>query len=128
MTRRPPRSTPTATLFPYTTLFRSLSPAVRRILTGPVVHHQIARDIASRMPQVTHRGDEDMRMVLAHAAGAGERLLDGRLGVGDPDPVGQLVEDQRRQGMRPLDVVRSEERRVGKEGVSTCRSRWSPYN
>src|SRR3546814_19725981 len=24
--------------------------------------------------------------------------------------------------------MRSEERRVGKEGVSTCRSRWSPYN
>src|SRR3546814_17220276 len=23
---------------------------------------------------------------------------------------------------------RSEERRVGKEGVSTCESRWSPYN
>src|SRR3546814_8682556 len=52
-------------------------------------------DIARRMPQVTHRGDEDMRMVLAHAAGAGER---------------------------------SEERRVGKECVSTCRSRWSPYH
>src|SRR3546814_13890093 len=27
----------------------------------------------------------------------------------------------------PLDV-RSEERRVGKECVSTCRSRWSPYH
>src|SRR3546814_286442 len=25
-------------------------------------------------------------------------------------------------------VTRSEERRVGKEGVSTCRSRWSPYH
>src|SRR3546814_20524801 len=25
-------------------------------------------------------------------------------------------------------VRRSEERRVGKEGVSTCRSRWSPYH
>src|SRR3546814_19967624 len=25
-------------------------------------------------------------------------------------------------------VPRSEERRVGKECVSTCRSRWSPYN
>src|SRR3546814_15029560 len=25
-------------------------------------------------------------------------------------------------------VIRSEERRVGKEGVSTCRSRWSPYH
>src|SRR3546814_15146676 len=26
------------------------------------------------------------------------------------------------------DEARSEERRVGKEGVSTCRSRWSPYH
>src|SRR3546814_12866105 len=26
------------------------------------------------------------------------------------------------------DFVRSEERRVGKECVSTCRSRWSPYH
>src|SRR3546814_18953278 len=25
-------------------------------------------------------------------------------------------------------ITRSEERRVGEEGVSTCRSRWSPYN
>src|SRR3546814_2378849 len=29
---------------------------------------------------------------------------------------------------RPAGVVRSEERRVGKECVSTCRSRWSPYH
>src|SRR3546814_6043540 len=28
---------------------------------------------------------------------------------------------------RPI-AVRSEERRVGKECVSTCRSRWSPYH
>src|SRR3546814_10617873 len=27
-----------------------------------------------------------------------------------------------------LELTRSEERRVGKECVSTCRSRWSPYN
>src|SRR3546814_15561772 len=26
------------------------------------------------------------------------------------------------------DILRSEERRVGKECVSTCRSRWSPYH
>src|SRR3546814_16389178 len=26
----------------------------------------------------------------------------------------------------PAGITRSEERRVGKEGVSTCRSRWSP--
>src|SRR3546814_42397 len=27
-----------------------------------------------------------------------------------------------------VDIDRSEERRVGKECVSTCRSRWSPYH
>src|SRR3546814_20899511 len=30
-------------------------------------------------------------------------------------------------GMRP-ELIRSEERRVGKECVSPCRSRWSPYH
>src|SRR3546814_18679022 len=28
----------------------------------------------------------------------------------------------------PDEISRSEERRVGKEGVRTCRSRWSPYH
>src|SRR3546814_5508453 len=31
-------------------------------------------------------------------------------------------------GFRPKLKERSEERRVGKECVSTCRSRWSPYH
>src|SRR3546814_20585031 len=31
-------------------------------------------------------------------------------------------------GALPLVFSRSEERRVGKEGVSTCRSRWSQYH
>ena len=30
--------------------------------------------------------------------------------------------------MAPYEALRSEERRVGKECVSTCRSRWSPYH
>src|SRR3546814_5130064 len=33
-----------------------------------------------------------------------------------------------RNRMRSIIVYRSEERRVGKECVSTCRSRWSPYH
>src|SRR3546814_4863720 len=33
-----------------------------------------------------------------------------------------------RTGSRRLATHRSEERRVGKESVSTCRSRWSPYH
>src|SRR3546814_7550223 len=30
--------------------------------------------------------------------------------------------------LNALGYIRSEERRVGKECVSTCRSRWSPYH
>src|SRR3546814_6689989 len=30
--------------------------------------------------------------------------------------------------LQPSAFMRSEERRVGKECVSTCRSRWSPYH
>src|SRR3546814_3256676 len=33
-----------------------------------------------------------------------------------------------RKGYNPSVDSRSEERRVGKECVSTCRSRWSPYH
>src|SRR3546814_14479766 len=36
--------------------------------------------------------------------------------------------DQHRLGDALGAVARSEERRVGKECVSTCRSRWSPYH
>src|SRR3546814_17252733 len=32
------------------------------------------------------------------------------------------------KGLERLQLGRSEERRVGKECVSTCRSRWSPYH
>src|SRR3546814_18569308 len=31
-------------------------------------------------------------------------------------------------GLSAAEIWRSEERRVGKECVSTCRSRWSPYH
>src|SRR3546814_17018487 len=38
------------------------------------------------------------------------------------------VERARFTGLSELRLIRSEERRVGKESVSTCRSRWSPYH
>src|SRR3546814_6304518 len=57
--------------------------------------------------------------------------LRARVGRVDPDRIGvcrtraesRLVGANRHRGA----TVRSEERRVGKECVSTCRSRWSPY-
>src|SRR3546814_20605384 len=58
----------------------------------------------------------------------GDRCLKRRLEVVDHYPASS-EEPNARQGSQVLAVVvRSEERRVGKEGVSTCRSRWSPYN
>src|SRR3546814_6477526 len=38
------------------------------------------------------------------------------------------VQCLRSAGLLGSDARRSEERRVGKECVSTCRSRWSPYH
>src|SRR3546814_11557799 len=46
----------------------------------------------------------------------GERLL----------PIGTLYDPFIMRGLDALNYARSEERRVGKECVSTCRSRWSP--
>src|SRR5216117_4182619 len=40
---------------------------------------------------------------------------------------GEMLPAQRRPGFR-LGQSRSEERRVGKECPSLCRSRWSPYD
>src|SRR3546814_21191627 len=45
-----------------------------------------------------------------------------RFSVQRPEPKGEL------EHSNPFTLVRSEERRVGKEGVSTCRSRGWPYN
>src|SRR3546814_11092088 len=49
-----------------------------------------------------------------------------------PGPEGSNGIDRRGRrgklaGLPPFRAIRSEERRVGKECVSTCRSRWSPY-
>src|SRR3546814_3786198 len=50
---------------------------------------------------------------------------DNEAGKGDHKHVGETEIDY---AFRSLEQLRSEERRVGKECVSTCRSRWSPYH
>src|SRR3546814_5734673 len=60
----------------------------------------------------------DVRRSRQQGPGQGARMpLGERVGLAHPAQV-----SHQRQG------VRSEERRVGKEWVSTCRSRWSPYH
>src|SRR3546814_15797261 len=106
MIRRPPRSTRTDTLFPYTTLFRSfriILGAIGEIARKEVVDGQILGRSTAR---IEHRV---------------ERLrLNGLVLVQDAEL--ELIES------RQIFIVRSEERRVGKGCVSTCRSRWSPYH
>src|SRR3546814_19253126 len=46
----------------------------------------------------------------------------------DPGPGRDARRHQPVQLSGKADLSRSEERRVGKECVSTCRSRWSPYH
>src|SRR3546814_3737908 len=55
---------------------------------------------------------------------AARGVVAGRMTVGDF----VLVNAYLIQLYMPLNFLRSEERRVGKECVSTCRSRWSPYH
>src|SRR3546814_13079443 len=61
--------------------------------------------------------------LIAHNAGFDFSFITGELGrCGRVTISGERMVD-------PLAIARrSEERRVGKECVSTCRSRWSPYH
>src|SRR3546814_191069 len=53
------------------------------------------------------------------------RLIDAMQSVAARETMDHLHENR---GSYVREVKRSEERRVGKECVSTCRSRWSPYH
>src|SRR3546814_19911840 len=125
MLRPPPRSTRTDTLFPYTTLFRSLA--------------DVPQSLAARNRQLGANARH--RLVAVNAAGPHDDRIEAI--TADFEPAHRLVQrllevathrhhfadrlhlrGQTRVGLRE----RSEERRVGKECVSTCRYRWSPYH
>src|SRR3546814_9440218 len=50
------------------------------------------------------------------------------LGGQEADGFSAEEDDRTQRGQYRTEDPRSEERRVGKECVSTCRSRWSPYH
>src|SRR3546814_21034473 len=119
MIRRPPTYTLTDTPFPYTTLFRSPESGKRRPADKPV-------DL------VGQRGETQLRPPAARADTPGQDRAAGPAGhsymIGArPRKKDQITPLSRSPAScaasRPS---RSEERRVGKECVSTCRSRWLP--
>src|SRR3546814_11168025 len=106
MSPRPPRSTRTNTLFPYTTVFRSAA-AKDKLPDRPAQSQELyaCRDIA----------DPAARLAC----------FDREVGeLSSADQAREITFTDRETAKK----ARSEERRVGKECVSTCRSRWSPYH
>src|SRR3546814_11060114 len=121
MRRRPPRSTRTDTLFPYTTLFRS--PILDTIGSHQVFPEQRARTHArtikeqSRTWSSSQPGGQYTRSKTALLAWEVSLAVD----------VGYRMKDRVHVSCS-RQPARSEERREGKECVSTCRSRWAPYH
>src|SRR3546814_12124188 len=95
----------------------------RTLPTCLVTRHGIVDELRVWQVQVFHQLDE----ILERAFGAEPRvalllLRDARY----PPPL--VVMRRVHERLAREAEQRSEERRVGKEGVSTCRSRWSPYH
>src|SRR3546814_12262445 len=102
MIRRPPRSTRTDTLFPYTTLFRSIANHKGEVVSNKVIQKTIEEVIQAEDKKCPY-SDQQLVKVLAKRG----------------------FEIARRTVTK---YRRSEDRRVGKACVSTCRSRWSAYH
>src|SRR3546814_12498865 len=114
MIRRPPRSTRTDTLFPYTTLFRSqanFSQSYARWLCN------VAQGIDDR-PVVTISEPKSFSRETTF-----EKDMHARY---DRESLTAVFNTLCVRVAEDLDRKRSEERRVGQECVSTCRSRGWP--
>src|SRR3546814_20256486 len=136
MIRRPPRSTRTDTLFPYTTLFRSLEQLF--LVAGQGLGCLPARHVVGDDPNRRHHGkEENDRDFEIHGALAsrGQGAAQSR-SAGFPASFAFATRAFSAASSSSMaDSVASSEisweigrASVGKECVSTCRSRWSPYN
>src|SRR3546814_880814 len=88
MIRRPPRSTRTDTLFPYTTLFRSIDDAMR-----PVELHHVVD------------ADSSQTVVIAEAAGGRSLVVKGPPGTGKSQTITNIIAAAAAQGKRVLFVA-----------------------
>src|SRR3546814_16063889 len=89
------------------------------LLASPRAKDLFAKAIVQspNMRAVPHLRDRAFGLPPAEATGT---ALAASMGAAD-------LAALRRSDAKALAAARSEERRVGKECVSTCRSRWSPY-
>src|SRR3546814_12907629 len=131
MLRRPPISTRSDPLFPYTTLFRSCWQTIPRLvnLVGPARAKQIVL-LGEKMSAAKAQEWGIVDFVVPDGAARKHALELAERISGMPDAAVRMSKQSINAYANALNHVssRSEERRVGKECVSTCRSRWSPYH
>src|SRR3546814_11584130 len=136
MIRRPPRSTRTDTLFPYTTLFRSVDLERGRPVRGDV--HPVSsqawderlgaspRPVPATAKPVAGTGRSE-GCVLGHQARHQDER-DAGVGHGARSRRPHYLEHGRVHRTTAGHDARTEERRVGKTGVSPFGYRWSEIN
>src|SRR3546814_11613576 len=112
MIRRPPRSTRTDTLFPYTTLFRSNHAPVRNAAVP-------WRGALTDRPGANSNGGSLRTVQCPLSDWRGKVMNAFVMGIDFGSTTAKTV-------ILDLDGGRSEERRGGKECVRSCRSWWSP--
>src|SRR3546814_11045940 len=113
MIRRPPRSTRTDTLFPYTTLFRSSAKALILEL------EQAQRDEEYYDAKVLVLKEQIEHHVKEEEKQRDRMFAQARKAAGDLEKIGEQL-PARQSELKET----SEERRVEKEWISTCSSRW----
>src|SRR3546814_20962387 len=103
--------------FPYARKVRALVDAIGRACLEESLEPNAplgagANAIAVPEEEMKHllSSEDDLSLVLQHAIANGAINVQREYG----------------QGGTSLSLIRSDERRVGQEGVSPCRSRWSP--
>src|SRR3546814_18676543 len=122
MIRLPPRSTRTDTRFPYTTLFRSADEEGQ----APVIDRHWLNLYRSLPVEQFDRRDA---LIVAQGFTTNLHRLNEKLLFRLHILCCTARQSKRHYcKYKPFHCSRSEERRVGKECVSTCRSRWSPYH
>src|SRR3546814_6916240 len=163
MIRRPPRSTRTDTLFPYTTRFRSIvAGRVNGFVVEPLVagardallRHGVPDDAIElvRVPgaweialvahKLAHSGEYAAVIALGAvirgatphfdfvAGECAKGLAAAAPGSGVPVAFGVLTNDSIEQATERLCTQagnRTEARRLGKEGASTCKCQWAAW-
>src|SRR3546814_15035797 len=124
MVRRPPRATRTDTLFPYTTLFRSLSVISAYLPSGSSGDER--QQAKYRFLDMFGPWLDDL--MREHKKTGREFVICGDWNIAHKEiDLKKWKGNQKNSGFLP-EERRSEERRVGKECVSTCRYRWWPYH